>query len=418
MDTRVFEEEKNAFAGKHGFLGDFVLPDYDVYNICNLKSLVGKIFGTNSLGPAAMPAEVLDEFNGVQKVMLVVMDGLGYNKLLTHVKQFDGVFSELITKGKLKLLTSGFPATTSTSLTSIFTGLKPAEHGVLGYLMFSREYGTVINTLDMKPVYGFSTDVEVAKDLSRRIKPWIPTLQMHGVNPTIITRGSIVGSGLSRVTYADQTVTPYALEVEMFIKARKALEIPGPAFVVLYFSGVDTLEHRYGPYSEEVTSVIQLFEFLLKDFFNKLSDDIKRQMLFMLTSDHGVCETQKTIYLKDFPEIASRLQLPPIGDSRAAFLFVKQGEKENVKNGLERNLEGFTSLNCKEIVDSGAFGRIPDLKPLYSAVGDLAELSKCPHALAYPYFEDDRTREQRGGHGGMTEEEVLVPLLSIRLSKI
>jgi hypothetical protein len=62
-------------------------------------------------------------------------------------------------------------------------------------------------------------------------------------------------------------------------------------------------------------------------------------------------------------------------------------------------------------------GRPAQARLLESVVGDWAALSKGPTALSYPYYEDDRNREQRGGHGGMTVEEVLVPLLSMRLSK-
>jgi hypothetical protein len=417
MDTRLLEEERDVFAGKRAFLDDFVLPDYDVFNVRNIKSLVGKIFGVNSLITANLPDRVLDEPDGVEKVFLIVMDGFGYNRLLTHVKSHDGVLSELIGKGILKPLTSPFPATTSTSLASIFTGLTPAEHGILGYQMFSPEYGCVFNTLDMKPVYGYSSQVEIARDLSRKIKPWIPVLQMHDVKTLTVTKGSIMGSGLSRVIHADQEIMPYMLESEMLVKCRKALEQQGSVFLVLYYSGIDTLEHRYGPSSDEVTSEIQAFEFLLKSFFSKLSDTAKKETLIILTSDHGVCETQRTQYVKDYPEVASRLQLPPVGDSRCGFLFSKQGENENLKSAFERSLDGFKLVASNDLIDSGAFGRKANSTSFQSAVGDFAALSKGPNALSYPYFEDDRKREQRGGHGGMTAEEVVVPLLSMRLSK-
>lgn len=161
-----------------------------------------------------------------------------------------------------------------------------------------------------------------------------------------------------------------------------------------------------------------MFEFLLKTFFTKLSDATKKETLLILTADHGVCETQKTIYLKDSPDVTSRLQLPPVGDSRAAFLFAKQAEKENLRNALEKSLDGFKLLPSDELIRRGAFGRVGDFRMLQGLVGDFAALSKCPNAIAYPYYEDDRDREQRGGHGGMTPEEVLVPLLSVRLAKV
>ena len=411
------EEEKNVFVEKRAFLNDFVLPDYDFFNLRNIKSLVGKIFGVNSLETAVFPDGFVDDFGGVQKVLLVVMDGFGYNRLIGHVKQYEGVFSELVTKGVLHPLTSPFPATTSTSLTSIFTGLAPSEHGIIGYQMFSPEYGCVFNTLDMKPVYGYSSEVEIARDLSRKIKPWMPTLQENGIRTQITTKGSIIGSGLSRVIHADQELTPYMLESEMLIKCRRALEPQGPVFLVLYYSGIDTLEHRYGPNSDEVTSEIQLFEFLLRSLFKKLSDASKKETLIMLTADHGVCETQRTHYFKDYPEVASRLLLPPVGDSRCCFLFSKQGQKENLKSALERSLGDFILVESNDLIESGAFGRTTDYSHLQSAVGDFAALSKGPTALSYPYYEDDKNREQHGGHGGMTAEEVIVPLLSMRLSK-
>ena len=418
MDTRFLEQEKDVFVKQLAFLDDFVLPDYDLFNVRNIKSMVGKIYGVNSLGKGTFPDEFLADASGVEKVFLIVMDGFGYNRLLTHVKRYDDTLSELIGKGVLKPLTSPFPATTSTSLASIFTGLTPAEHGIIGYQMFSQEYGCVFNTLEMKPVYGYSSEVEIARDLSKRIKPWMPTLQEHGVRSFVVTKGSIVGSGLSRVVHADQEIIPYMLESEMLVKCRKALEQRGPVFLILYYSGIDTLEHRYGPNSEEVTAEIQSFEFLLKDFFSKLSNATKKETMIMLTSDHGVCETQRTYYLRDSTEVANRLQLPPVGDSRCGFLFSKQGEKENLKSAFERSLDGFKLVASKDLIDSGAFGRTTDSTSLQSAVGDFAALSKGPNALSYPYFEDDRNREQHGGHGGMTTEEVVVPLLSMRLSKV
>ena len=417
MDTRFLEEEGAVFAGKRSYLDQFVLPDYDTFNIRNIASLVGKVYGVNSLGAASFPDGYVDDFNGVEKVFLVIMDGLGYHRLLTHISNHDGVLSELVAKGVLKPLTSTFPATTSTALTSIFTGLAPSEHNVIGYQMFSKEYGCVFNTLDMKPVYGYSRHVEIAKDFSRRIKPWAPMLQEHGVRTLVATKASIIGSGLSRVVHAEQEIIPYMLESEMLVKCRKALEQPRRVLLMLYYSGIDTLEHRYGPYSEEVTSELQSFEYNLKSFLGKLSDAAKKETLIVLTADHGVANVSRVHYLKDSPQIMNDMLLPPVGDSRATFLFTKPGHGENFKNAFGRSVEGFRLLPSKELIDRGAFGQTSDSRLLEATVGDFAALSVSRNILQYPYFDEDRNREQLGAHGGMTAEEVIVPLLSLRLSK-
>jgi hypothetical protein len=418
MNGKLLEEERDDFIKQRAFLDDFVLPDYETFNVKNIASIVGRIYGANSLATAKFPDEYVDDFDGVEKVFLMIVDGLGYNRFLTHVKNHGGVLAELAEKGVSKPLTSTFPATTSTSLASIFTGLSPAEHNLLGYLMFSREYGCVFNTLDMKPIFGYSSHVEIAKDFARKMKPWMPELQEHGVRTLVATKGSIVGSGLSRVTHADTEVVPYMLDSEMMVKCKKALEQHGRVFLMLYYSGIDTLEHRYGPNSEEVTSEIQAFEYHLNSFLSKLSDATKKQTLIILTADHGVSETNKVYYVKDYPEITNSLLLPPVGDSRAAFLFSKPRQSENLKNAFETDVDGFKLVPSKELIDKGAFGSTEDSTLLEAAVGDFTALSKGANALQYPYFDDDRTREQRGGHGGMTAEEVVVPLLSVRLSKV
>ena len=417
MNTGFYEEEFETFAKHRSYLGDFVLPDYEAFNVGNVASLIGKVFGVDSLVSARFPDGYIDDAGGVEKVFLVIADGLGLKRLLTHIGSHDGMLAELAQKGVLKPLASTFPATTSTALTSIFTGLQPSEHRVLGYQMFSREYGCVYNTLDMKPVFGYSSHMDLARDFTRRIKPWMPRLQEQDVRALVATKATIVGSGLSRIIHADQEFVPYMLDSEMMVKCRKALEQQGPTFLMLYYSGVDALEHRYGPASEEVTSEIQSFEYHLKNFITKLSDATKKETMIILTADHGVADTSRVYYVKDHAEIANNLTLPPVGDSRAAFLFSKPERAETFRIAFERDIEGFRLLPSKKLVENGAYGKPADSELLEALVGDFTALSNSKSVLQYPYFEEDRGREQLGAHGGMTAEEIVVPLLSTRLAK-
>lgn len=417
MNVGLLEEEKNAFIKRRVFLEDFVLPDYENFNVRNLASIVGEIYSVQSLVKTRFPEDYMDDFGGVEKVFLIIADGLGYNRLLKHLSSNDGVLSELAQKGVLKPLTSTFPATTSTALTSIFTGLQPAEHRVLGYQMFSREYGCVFNTLDMKPVFGYSSHVDLTRDFTRRVKPWMFHLQENGVRTLVATKATIVGSGLSRIIHADQEFVPYMLDSEMMTKCRKTLEQHGRTLLMLYYSGVDALEHRYGPASEEVASEIQSFDYHLKNFISKLSDTAKKETMIILTSDHGVADTEGVHYVKDHAEIADSLMLPPVGDSRAAFLFSKPERAETLRTAFEKNIGGFRLLPSKQLIENGAYGKPADSPLLETLVGDFTALSNSRNVLQYPYFEEDRERMQLGAHGGMTAEEVVVPLLSARLSK-
>lgn len=402
---------------QRSFSNDFVLPDYERFNVKNLSSIVGKIFGISSLVPSKFPEEYLDEFDGVEKVLLVILDGLGYNRFLAHLNNYEGVFFELAEKGVLKPLTSTFPATTSTSLTSIFTGLSPSEHNIIGYQMFSKEYGLIFNTLDMSPIYGHSSRIDIVKEFSKKVKPWMSSLGEHGVETLIVTKESIIGSGLSRVIYGDHGIIPYVLQSDMLEQCRKALEQQSSTLLMLYYSGIDSLEHKYGPYSEEATFEMRSLECNLKNFLGSLSEDTKKQTLLLLTADHGVSSTSDVYFLKDFPEITTNLLLPPVGDSRATFLFSKPGQSDSLSNAFGKSINGFKLLSSKELVEKGAFGQATNSASLEAKVGDFTALSTGQNALQYPFFDEDRTREQLGSHGGMTAEEIIVPLLSIRLSR-
>jgi predicted AlkP superfamily pyrophosphatase or phosphodiesterase len=418
MNPRFLREEMEDFARQRSFYNHFVLPDYERRNVKNLSSLIGKIFDVNSLPSSKFPKDYSDEYAEVEKVLLLILDGLGYNRLLTHLENFEGgLFSELNEKGVLKPLTSPFPTTTSTSLASIFTGLSPSEHKIIGYHMFSKEYGLIFNTLDMRPVYGYSSRLEIAKEFSKNVEPWMNALTEQDVKTSIVTKGSIIGGGLSNILYKNQEIIPYSLQTDMLEQCRKTLEKQNRSLITVYYSGIDTLEHKYGPYTEETTFEIQSLECNLKQLLNKLSKATKKRTLFILTADHGVSPTQKYYFLRDFPEILENLRLPSVGDSRATFLFSKQSQENDLSSAFNRKIEGFKLLPSRELIENEAYGRNPDLKSLEGIVGDFTALGSSQSALQYPYFDKDRTRTQPGSHGGMTPEEIIVPLLSARLSK-
>ena len=132
MRTQIFREEMNYFLNKGSFQEDFVLPDYKGLNVKNILPQIGRIFGVNTPGYPALPNGYLPELEGVEKVVLFIFDGLGYNRLLNHMDNQKRAFVEFAEKGVLKPITTVFPSTTSTSLSSIFTAQTPAKHRIIG----------------------------------------------------------------------------------------------------------------------------------------------------------------------------------------------------------------------------------------------------------------------------------------------
>ena len=62
------------------------------------------------------------------------------------------VWSRLAEQGKLAAITSLVPSTTTAALTSLWTGRSPAEHGIVGYELWLKEYGVVSNMILHTPI--------------------------------------------------------------------------------------------------------------------------------------------------------------------------------------------------------------------------------------------------------------------------
>jgi hypothetical protein len=145
---------------------------------------------------------------------------------------------------------------------------------------------------------------------------------------------------------------------------------------------------------------------------------VKEETLLVFAADHGVADVEKSVYLKDCPELMQHLQLPPVGDGRASYLFCKPNEEEAFRSAFEAQAAGFKLFPTDELIGRGVFGEPLNRGALKEKLGTLTALSCSGGLLEYPFFEEDRQSPQQGAHGGMTAEEMIIPLLSIKLSEL
>lgn len=81
----------------------------------------------------------------VSRVCVLLVDGLGWEQLRAHPGE--APFLNAMSGGPI---TSGFPATTVTSLASLATGVPPGEHGLLGLQVAIPGAGRLLNCLHWK----------------------------------------------------------------------------------------------------------------------------------------------------------------------------------------------------------------------------------------------------------------------------
>jgi hypothetical protein len=129
---------------------EIIKPDYDSGSIVNLMSSIMKASGGKPEYPELRMLKS-KELNEYKNILLVVLDGLGYEFLINHGKNS---FLEKNCRGKI---TSVFPATTAAAITTFSTGTAPQQHAMTGWYMNVKKLGRVVTALKYSPRIGGPT---------------------------------------------------------------------------------------------------------------------------------------------------------------------------------------------------------------------------------------------------------------------
>ncbi len=119
-----------------------MIPNYKENNSINLMSSIQYGLGTKSKY-TQLSKELTKEIKEASNVVLFVIDGVGSDSLQKLGK------NSFLVKNKVQDLQSVFPATTASAVTTFYTGLAPQEHGITGWDMNLKEFGTIISILPM-----------------------------------------------------------------------------------------------------------------------------------------------------------------------------------------------------------------------------------------------------------------------------
>ena len=421
------EPEVEDLVSKKGSLG-FLSPRYQDFCITNLPTTLLYSFGIHQNGRPIIPDKVLlSLLEEVKKVVLLVVDSLGYRQLKRLVKDdSQGSLRWFLKNSHTIPLSSTFPSTTTTGLASLCTGLTPQEHGIVGYTVYLKEMGIVANLIHFSPALADETGVleRFGIDPSRfiRKKTIHEVLAEEGIDSCVVTRSVYKDSAFSRMVQKSSNVIPYMNSSDLCVLIRKLLEKgqDKEAFILAYWDMVDLTSHVYGPYSEEASAELRNFTYSLKtELFDAFDKNKAKKSLLLVTSDHGQSEISKPILVQEHKRLLNDLVVPPIGDSRAAFLHVRTGRVDQVMGYLRQRFKGMLDVvRSEEVVKSGMLGTGRANRALMNQLGDITVLPRPGYAFAYSYKVRKKEFTLKGSHGGVSEDEMLVPLISIRLDSI
>jgi len=378
-------------------------PDYEI-GIVSFVNVLLKKFGSGLLHEnyKTMHEILAPEIDEADKVIVIIIDSLGYNKFLKLNKK--------INFEKFLKLSSVFPTTTVSAITSFMTGLTPQEHGLLGYIQFLQEIGTILNMIDFS--YPGMSNVSYDTLIKRKIKRLpnvFQNIKKEGNYAGILTGSNIANSGLSFLIQKDANVLTYYTLGDMFALIEKNLQREFKGVLFVYYGMLDGLGHKKGPDSH---SYEKEAEYLLKELKELIGRYKNKNTKVFITADHGMVQIprENNVYIGD--EVRKFLRLPPTGEMRMMYLYLKSNKKKQLKEFFSEKFEGrFDLIDSREALSEGYFG-IGKLHPeTINRIGDLVLVSKQDYAFTYLYTGGED--KLQGMHGSLTDDELYVPLIII-----
>ncbi|MDX1812978.1 MAG: alkaline phosphatase family protein [Gammaproteobacteria bacterium] len=347
--------------------------------------------------------------SGLEKsdtIILLMIDGLGYEFLKTHATN-SFIFSQ--TKSSL---TSVFPSTTASAVTSFATGQAPAQHAVTGWFMLFEKLKEVMAVLPVKPRNNVQLnltleELKVQLDLPKNLME-----QGTRTNYTLYPQ-YIVDSLYSQLINSNSTRIGYKGLEEFFAKLETlAQNNTGKQYIYAYWPDFDALTHELGAAHSDVLALFSQLDNAFKKFTEKMQD---RNCKILLTADHGLIDIEagNTIWLNEYPEIMDCLLYPLCGEPRAAYCYIKPGMHQTFEAMVSSQLgQKLVCVESKSLVEQGYFGKLPASSQFQSRIGDYVLIPKGNFAIKDKLDSEDYY-VQKAVHGGLSSMEMRIPLVVI-----
>lgn len=353
--------------------------------------------------------------NVAERVVLVYLDAFGWQLAERHREH--RLLQRARDDGLITKMTSQFPSTTTVHTTTIHSALPVAAHGLYEWFVYEPSLDRMICPL----LFSFAGDNERGT-LPLSPEDVFPTVSLYqrlakaGVASHVVFHDTLTQTPPTRLLAEGARVHGFSSNAHAVEVTRAAFSEPGYAF--LYLDDIDALMHDVGPDDPAVFAATDAMLTLLETLVDKLPPGT----LFLLVSDHGMAaiDPATTLYVNQvWPEIAEHLKrgedrkpLAPGGSARDLFLHVHHESVAKVIEQLGNRLEGKAEVRAvSDLLERGVFGSEPS-ELLRSRLADVVVLPYSGESVWW--YEPGRFEQTfRGQHGGLTPEEMEIPLIAL-----
>jgi len=383
------------------------LPDYAGGCIVNLMQSIATACGSCGMHYPQLGALTALQLGATRHIVLLVIDGLGQHTLAGHPA------SPNLQHHTLGSMTSVFPSTTASAITTFMTGLAPAQHGLTGWHMYLEEIGQTLAILPLTPrcepvkmlpqalpmrLFGHQT---LYRQLEREC--WVLAPQSIASSPF----NGWYSRGAQSIAY---NCLP-----EMFSRLAGLLhEAKMPRFIYAYYPDLDTNSHRFGTDSEQVQQILASLDVAFGEFVQDVQGS---DSWLIATADHGFIDSppDRVVSLTDHPQLAALLARPLCGERRAAYCYVSTKRRRAFESYVRQNLGHCVDLrSSNNLIAAGWFGPSPYHPRLASRAGDYTLVMKDNWTIK-DWLPGERHYPMLGVHGGISSAEMIVPLIALRV---
>ncbi|MSX21270.1 MAG: PglZ domain-containing protein [Actinobacteria bacterium] len=360
-----------------------ILPDYSGANVgAIVPGLLGGTAGRTSL-PAWFPQCV----TGANQVVLFVVDGLGWDQLQRWAE-----IAPTIAAMEGGPITTVAPSTTATALTSIATGLTPAEHGILGYRVDLG--GEVVNMLRWSSSKGDARHRVPPRDLQ-------PQRAFLGTSVPVVSKADLQNSAFTEAHLYGVRHHGWRVPSNLAVEVQGLLE-RGERFVYAYYDGLDKVAHEFGfgPfYDAELRTIDRMVGDLL--------DLLPSGAVLCVTADHGQVHVGDRV----LAPCASALALTrhQSGEGRFRWLHARPGSAAALVEACAAHQDVAWVAPRERVLDEGWFG--PYMSTAVSKrLGDVALVAREDVSFEDPADSGPFVLVCR--HGSLTPAEMYVPFVA------
>jgi hypothetical protein len=358
-----------------------------------------------------------------RRVVLFFLDAFGWTFIRRH--RSHPAVRLFFEQGRVSLLTAQFPSSTGAHVTTLKSGLSVGATAVPSLAYFDPLAGGVMNPFKYSLVGG---KVEVESLRARGVDPrqvfpfetLYTRLGRAGVLSYCILDRRLAASSYSGVMNQGAHAVPFtrADEVPDLLRAVLSDQAPGGStFVEVYVDQLDAVGHDFGPGSPEFDEAARA---VLDGFAAALEVVRKFGATVIMVADHGQVDIDGTTTVsltREVPDLLGLLRtdghqgrLPAGGSVRDCCLYVRDEAVGQALQLLRSRLGGIGLIEATAtLVARGVFGDPARVRPGF--IDRMGSVVIAPTPDATVWLNPEGRPVKRGGHGGLSGDEMRIPLM-------